>query len=329
MRRWAGLAALALSGCTVPYADFRLPKAEGPAGRPVNWQWSREEKPQIERGDWDRSDVLNPVVLRVGGTYFNFYSGFDGQTLHTALATSADGRAWTKQGKVMSPQAGTWEDRYIAANGSVRRVGEEFFHWYQAGPMGRTRIGLARSRDGKTWRRETAPVLDYGPRGAWDEISLGDPDVVVADGQFYLFYLGEDRARRQRLGVARSADGVHWLKLRANPLLELGEAGAFDENGLGEPAVWAARGAWWMLYTGRDRGERRRMGLARSDDGVKWTKVARPLIAGEQEWDHAVVCDASVIADGDRVKVWFGGGRVAHPAERIDGMIGFGVLEAR
>ena len=88
-----------------------------------------------------------------------------------------------------------------------------------------------------------------------------------------MYYLGQDRAARQRLGVARSPDGVHWEKLRANPILELGGRGAFDEAGLGEPAVWQSHGFYWMLYTGRDIKENRRLGLARSTDGVHWTKL--------------------------------------------------------
>jgi len=109
--------------------------------------------------------------------------------------------------------------------------------------------------------------------------------------------------------------------------LELGEYGAFDENGLGEPAVWATRGYYWMLYTGRDRSEVRRMGLARSRDGVRWEKLPM-VIAGGQDWDSKVICDPTVIANGDRVTVWFGGGDQAHPAQDIDGQIGLGELVA-
>ena len=61
----------------------------------------------------------------------------------------------------------------------------------------------------------------------------------------------------QRLGLARSRDGVAWEKLRS-PILE-GAPGAFDEE-LGEPAVWTSGGAWWMLYTGRAHDEQRRIG---------------------------------------------------------------------
>src|SRR5262249_32934807 len=139
--------------------------------------------------------------------------------------------------------------------------------------------------------------------------------------------LGEDRARRQRLGVARSFDGVHWQKLRTNPVLELGPAHAFDESFLGEPAVWSQRGYYWMLYTGRDSSAIRRLGLVRSSDGVHWTRT--PLvIAGTQSWNSKVVCDPTVeVLDHTHAAVWFGGGDVASPDENLNGQVGYGVLE--
>jgi hypothetical protein len=82
-----------------------------------------------------------------------------------------------------------------------------------------------------------------------------------------------------------------------------------------------------MLYTGRDRDEMRRLGLARSRDGVRWEKLP-PAIAGQQAWDSKVICDPTVIANGDRVTVWFGGGDIARPDQNIHGQIGFGQLLA-
>ena len=113
-----------------------------------------------------------------------------------------------------------------------------------------------------------------------------------------------------------------------NPILEIGADGSFDENGLGEPAVWRSHGSWWMLYTGRDRREYRRMGLARSPDGVQWERIPTPVISGEQEWNSKVVCDPSVMVNGDTVRVWFGGGNVARPDENLNGQIGYGELRA-
>jgi hypothetical protein len=84
-----------------------------------------------------------------------------------------------------------------------------------------------------------------------------------------------------------------------------------------------------MLYTGRDRAENRRIGLASSIDGVDWTRVEGfPILAGAEPWNSKVVCDPSVLPleDGSGVRVWFGGGDVAHPAEKIHGQIGFAIL---
>src|SRR6185436_9214396 len=220
--------------------------------------WEARPDPVIPHGD--ASDVLNPSVVHFQGAYWNLYSEFDGRTWHTAVATSSNGRAWLKLWRVLSPQG--WEGSYIAANGSALVAGDEIFYWYEAGdPL---RIAFARSRDGRTWARLVEPVVPVGPRGSFDERAVADPNVIRAGDYYYLFYLGQDRARRQSLGIARSSDGLVWEKLRANPILEPGAPGTFDENGLGEPAVWSSGGHWWMLYTGRDSKEQRRLGLAQS-----------------------------------------------------------------
>lgn len=321
-RRLLLLAPLLLAGCG-RYADFTLPRL--PGGPAASYRWEPLPHPVLTRGaGWESHDVLNPSVVRTG-SYYNFYSGFDGQTWRTGVASSGDGLEWRKLGMVLAPDPRTWEGSYLAANGSALYDGGEFWYWYQAGPRESPRIGLARSRDGRTWRKEERPVVPPGPRGAWDERGVADPDVIRIGPYFYLFYLGQDRAMRQRLGVARSRDGIRWEKLRSNPVLELGGDGAFDENGLGEPAVWSARGFYWMLYTGRDLHENRRLGLARSDDGVQWRKLPA-VFAGAEAWNSQVLCDPTVIVNGDTVRVWFGGGDVARPDENLHGQIGYGVL---
>lgn len=324
------LAVILSSGCG-RYAEFTLPTPDSAGPAPVAWEWQERGMPQIgpgAAGEWDSVDALNPSVVRRDGAYWNYYSGFDGAVWHTGLATSSDGVQWQKQGMVLSPQPGTWEDGYIAANGSALVIGSETLYWYQAGAKGATNIGLARSADGRVFTRQPQPVLEPGPRGSWDEVALGDPYVVHTAGTFWMYYLGQDRARQQRLGLARSADGVCWTKLRSNPILELGEPGAFDENGLGEPAVWASGGFWWMLYTGRDVREHRRLGLARSRDGVHWDRT-RSVFAGSQPWNSAVVCDPTVEPAANGVRVWFGGGDVASPDENLHGRIGFTFLKPR
>jgi predicted GH43/DUF377 family glycosyl hydrolase len=316
-----------LCGCG-QYADFTLPPLEKQRGI-VRWSWKVNESPVMSNGpagSWDTVATLNPSVVRVGGQYVNLYSGFDGRTWHTGRATSTDGIQWSRRDRILSPDG--WEGGYIAANGSALVIDGRWFYWYQGGLT--PRIGLIVSDDGRNWTvHDRNPVLSIGPRGSWDERGVADPYVIRVHSTFYMYYLGQDRAHRQRLGVARSGDGVRWERLRSNPVLELGASGAFDETGVGEPAVWQDLGSWWMLYTARDRREVRRLGLARSQDGVNWERVTkRPVFEGTLPWNSMVVCDPTVLPAGTgAVHVWFGGGERAEPAENLHGQIGYARLQ--
>ncbi len=341
--QWSAATLLCLAGmlgcgCS-RYGEFRLPAPSGVGTSPQGLPIQALPHPVLgrgEAGEWDAVDVLNPAIVRREGGYWNFYSGFDGKTWRTGLALSSDGVDWRKQGMVLGPDGATWEGDYLAANGSALLENDQFYYWYQAGstPSGRLedpapRVGLARSYDGRQWVKQPRPVLEPGPWMSWDERGVADPFVVHLHNRFFLYYLGQDRARRQRLGVAVSTDGVHWTKLRDNPILQLGAPGSFDENGLGEPAVWSSSGFYWMLYTGRDAKEVRRLGLAKSVDGVTWSKVGPPPLEGQAEWDSRVICDPDVALMPEGIRVWFGGGDVATPAERLNGQIGVAWLRRR
>jgi predicted GH43/DUF377 family glycosyl hydrolase len=344
-RLFAALGLLLLSGCGSA-VNFQLPISKAAHGAATLEVVASESSPLLEpgaTGEFDSVDVLNPSVVRApDGKYWNLYSGFDGKTWHTGLAMSPDGHGpWTKMGRVLSPDASSWEgDNYSAANGSaVVATDGEILYWYQAGrvdgPTG-PQIGLARSRDGKAWGRESQAVLRPGPYRSWDERGVADPYVIRVGEFYYLYYTGLDRAQRQQLGLARSRDGIHWRKNARNPILtaeprpQAAVNVQLDEAGLGEPAVFAANEVYWMLYTGRAWDERRRIGLARSDDGVHWSRVDGWKFEGHQAWDGKVVCDPTVevMPDG-LVRVWFGGGDVASPDERLHGRIGMAAFRAR
>src|ERR1035438_6233384 len=140
-----GLLLCACGGCG--YSDFRLPEL-APAEPQVRYEWQPRDAPVLPHGapgDWDSHDALNPSVVRRGAGYYNFYSGFDGKTWRTLLATSADGLAWNKEGVVLAPEPLAGEADYIAANGSALFDEGGFRYWYQAGPKETPRLGLARS----------------------------------------------------------------------------------------------------------------------------------------------------------------------------------------
>jgi predicted GH43/DUF377 family glycosyl hydrolase len=307
------VAASTLIGCS-RYRDFTLPAQPGGPSS-VTVEWHANPVPVLgPSASWDAVDVLNPSVIRSAGGYQNFYSGYDGKLWHTGVAISPDGLNWTKQTLLISPKP----DGYIAANGSAIRFQGETLYYYQSGRHPQIRLGP----------KARQVVLSPGPWDSWDEQGVADPYVIEVQGKLYMYYLGMDRARRQRLGVAVSRDGLIWYKLRSNPILEPGGYGAFDENGLGEPAVWVSNGSYWMLFTGRAQDEQRRLGLARSTDGVHWQRM-QTVFEGDQPWNKQVICDPTVLVEGETVRVWFGGGNVAAPDENIHGRIGYAVLKIR
>src|SRR5947199_104584 len=129
---------LNLTGCG-RYADFTLP-TPAEAARNVRFTFSAHPAPVLlrgEQGEFDSGDALNPAIATRDGVLYNFYSGFDGATWRTGLATSRDGIAWQKHGAVLSPDPGTWEGRYIAANGSTLWIEGQFWYWYVGGPKDR------------------------------------------------------------------------------------------------------------------------------------------------------------------------------------------------
>lgn len=325
MRKSAFTLCLLLTSCG-RYADFTLPLLPRTNAEP---RITILQDPVLTPGTWDSSDVLNPSVVERNGRLYNFYSGFDGKTWHTGLAESTDGIHWTKHDKpVLSPSPQTWESNYIAANGTALVVNNEFWYWYQTGQHDAPQIALARSKDGVTWIKEPGPVLPHGPRGSFDESATADPYALQLNGTFYLYYLGQNRAAQQRLGLARSSDGIHWEKLRSNPVLDLPAPAskAFDANGLGEPAVFVWKNSYWLLWTGRDSNEHRALRLASSPDGVHWDPQGE-IIRGTQPWNSTVVCDPTVLLRNGTPTIWFGGGNQPSPDEHLNGSIGMATIQ--
>ena len=104
------------------------------------------------------------------------------------------------------------EGSYITANGSALVSGGQFLYWYQAGPRNSPESGSPFPATATNRANTASPVLESGPRGSWDERGVADPYVRMVGDRSYMFYLGQDRARRQRIGIARSRDGIKWEK---------------------------------------------------------------------------------------------------------------------
>lgn len=127
---------------------------------------------------------------------------------------------------------------------------------------------------------------------AWEERNVLNPSAVVKGDSVYLFYRAQDASGTSRIGLASSADGLHFKK-RATPVFypaddtmkkyewnyrKLSEE-PYQENckncyfdGVEDPRIVAtADHRYIMTYTAYD-GKTARLSIASSTDLISWTK---------------------------------------------------------
>ena len=169
---------------------------------------------------------------------------------------------------VLSADA-SWEGPSLAGPFALR-VKEEIFLYYAAAGG----IGVARSPDGLSFRKEPGPIFSRDPASSWERTELRSPSVyLLPDGRFRMLY-----ASGASIGEAESADGVHFQRLGPEPVLGPAapaapgsllphEKGPFDTASVGDPCAVvrttpAGRFHVRVLYTGTDAAGVTSIGLA-------------------------------------------------------------------
>lgn len=161
--------------------------------------------------------------------------------------------------------------------------------WYAGYVGGLWGIYTATSRDGGNWTVDPTPALTVGPVGSWDS-SVYTPSVLFNGSGFLMYYGGDNGTLQARsIGVALSADGVHWTKYAENPVLKPGP-GRYDGNWIKSPDALFINGTYYMWYVGSAPLSYIAPGgyqyfeaidLATSDDGLHWTKyLDSPVFLG-------------------------------------------------
>lgn len=173
-----------------------------------------------------------------------------------------------------------------------------------------TAIGLATSSDGTEWLKDSRnPVLGDGLPGEWDAGGVSNATVAQVDDVYHLWYAGQDVDGTRRIGHATSSNGADWTKHEANPVLEPGPEGSWDERGVRPGDVVLIEDEYHMWYTGANAAGTAQIGLATSPDGVAWTKFAgNPVLrVGATDSDALGVYRPGVLFDGETYRMWYTG----------------------
>ncbi len=155
-------------------------------------------------------------------------------------------------------------------------------------------------------------LIPLGGPGAWDEAEICCATALEYDGTTYLWYAGRQSldSHRWRLGLATSTDGITFERYPDNPVMSVGETGAFDAETVISPVVVRdqERGLFLMWYEGRDFFGLTAIGYAVSTDGVTWHRYPGNPVMAPEVLGLASIGGPEVHRDADgRLRAWVHG----------------------
>lgn len=181
----------------------------------------------------------------------------------------------------------------------IIKVGDLYYVWYSKGPISPgydATVWYATSKDGQDWT-EKGMALDKGKKGTWEGASVFTPNIMVAEGKYWLFYTGTSREFYKKpfnpdskigIAVSDSPDGP-WEKLDTNPALKNSDNKEdFDSHLVDDACLIVRDGKYWFYYKGRQLGKspgQTQMGLAIADkpQGPYIRYEGNPVIPGNHE----------------------------------------------
>ena len=131
-----------------------------------------------------------------------------------------------------------------------------------------------------------------------------------------------------QIGYSTSADGIVWNKHPANPVLNYGAPGTWEEQVICKPSVVFDGTKYHMWYWGCEWYYIDKIGYATSPDGIAWEKYpGNPVldVGPTGSWDDKNVFTPFVHFDGTQFHMWYGGsdgsGRRIGYATSSDGIV--------
>lgn len=266
-----------------------------------------------------RNIAKDPAVIKFKGKYFMYYSmmpvvGKPDSGWGIGIATSNDLESWDKITDL--DQVGETEETGICAPAAL--VYEEKVHlFYQTyGRFERDAIHHAYSEDGiHLIRNETNPIVRA--QGEWNNGRAIDADVVIFQNELFLYFATRDpEGKIQMQGVSKcSLDGRFeregWHQCCESSILkpEL----EWEQECIEGAATIVRYGKVYMFYAGAYNNCPQQIGVAVSEDGVRFTRLGEEpfLKNGEAgSWNASESGHPYVFEDEDqRVYLFFQGNK--------------------
>lgn len=216
-------------------------------------------------GHWDAKIRERGWVVREGGVYKLWYTGYDGTPTGRRMlgyATSPDGIAWTRH-----PDNPLVRDHWVE-DMTVVKDGERYLMFAEGE---NDRAQLLTSADGVKWERVGRLDVRLAGGEPIPDGPYGTPAALRAGGRWLLFYERSDKG----VWLAASDDLKVWRNVRDEPVLVPGP-GAYDKDMIAVNQIVKHGGRYYAYYHGcaTDGPDARKWSpaVAVSDDLLRWEK---------------------------------------------------------
>jgi len=281
----------------------------------------------------------DPWVIKDGGTYVMYYGATKGDfsdtnTVRIFRATSNDGINWQRNSvPILLPGlSGSWDSVKVETP-SIIKLPDGTYRMYFAGsniPDSEAgfQMGYATSPDGIVWTKYPGnPVLELGVTGSFDEVTIGEPSVLIKDGKYWMWYAGMSAGLKIAIDLAQSDDGIVWTK--NGKVLELDvEREGRNEVGITEDHVIWNGSAFEIFYAVLQDGGQVLGPIwhATSSDGIAWVKDSGPILrrGSTNSWTGQGIASPSVLLEMTKYRMWYSG---THTDGRTFFELGIGVAE--
>jgi hypothetical protein len=159
-------------------------------------------------GTYDTGGINFPWVMKEGGTYKVWYSGYDGSNYRIIYATSPDGQTWTSQGMIIDHGPPDSPDAINVIEITIAKDPQGLYNaWYNGMNATASSLLNATSLDGVTWNKQGISMEGLpGTR----ELSVGSGSVMISSSSaFALWYIGLDSSSIFRIFLANYSKNGH------------------------------------------------------------------------------------------------------------------------
>lgn len=159
------------------------------------------------------------------------------------------------------------------------------------------------------WHLNDAKVILGSSTYSWDSAGAFSPRVFEFNKKFYLFY-GGTNGLKSNTGLAVSTDLKNWKKMTELPILKHGVSGSWEQNHALIVDVIRLEDGYVGFYEGENSRNRYSIGIAFSEDLIKWDKFeGNPILDPGKlgSFDEKMVCSPHVVQANGKYFLFYSG----------------------